>query len=59
MPGWWLVGWNLSFLVPLRKSERQHGTCWSVFAQGELEGFETLFRQLQGEVFDWIRLIIC
>ena len=28
------------------------------FAQGELEAFETLFRQFQGEVFGWIIRIV-
>ena len=28
------------------------------FAQGELEAFETLFRQFQGEVFGWIVRIV-
>ena len=28
------------------------------FAQGELEAFETLFRQFQGEVFGWIIRVV-
>ena len=28
------------------------------FAQGELEAFETLFRQFQGEVFGWLIRIV-
>ena len=28
------------------------------FAQGELEAFETVFRQFQGEVFGWIVRIV-
>ena len=28
------------------------------FAQGELEAFETVFRQFQGEVFSWIVRIV-
>ena len=29
-----------------------------LFAQGELEAFETLFRQFQGEVYGWIIRIV-
>jgi hypothetical protein len=49
---------NQPYLEPVRVDRDSKWNCWSTSALGELEGFEALFRQFQGEVYRWILRIV-
>ena len=49
---------NQPYLEPVRVDKRQQMELLEQFALGELEAFEALFRQFQGEVYRWILRIV-